>query len=793
LDFRDVWEQSLVSEDDTVFRAEYLAYHFAQGHPNYELTDKATLLADVQTFMGPRYAEGYTKGVHDEDATTILSTLLPSRSAAGLLTFAPQNRALGLLALLWQVQSGFDLPALITKIRASGQLRSTVSEASTAHAQTYLPELRALTTPVAEHPTIADLLPDADAHQAAEYLLAELSATPIAEGFAVPHPAQSQAAHDTLAEFKTTLTGKRLAKSLAAALEQLPSVVDQFQLVHDWIATTSDNEERAEPSIHYLLAALHGARPRTINTPLTVDLADLLGSHPTITTDKTLTFSLPTFLEKLRRFEENAVPRYRDYHHVKTQIIDAKRDDMRLEEFKPKVMSAFVRNKLLNDVFLPLIGDNLAKQLGTAGDSTRTDRMGMLLLISPPGYGKTTIMEYIANRLGVTFMKINGPAIGHEVTSLDPGDAPNLGAREEIEKLNLALEMGDNVLLYLDDIQHCNPEFLQKFISLCDAQRKIEGVYNGRARTYDLRGKKVAVVMAGNPYTESGGRFQIPDMLANRADTYNLGDIIGGHGDAFKASYIENSLTSNAVLQRLSSRSQKDIYAIMRMAETGSQEGIDLEGSYSPEQIADFTNVVKKLYRIRDVILKVNLEYIRSAAQSDDYRTEPAFKLQGSYRNMNRIAEKVIPLMTDEEVDDLVLDHYQNESQTLTTGAEANLLKFREMLGIQNDEDTARWDDIKKTFNRNQLMGGDTDPVDRLVGVLSDFGQGLGDIRDTITRSAETHAAPQTLGDQTIEQLEKIIASLRAVPVDVQINVLPVEEGSDSDLPVDIDSKTTQG
>ncbi len=49
--------------------------------------------------------------------------------------------------------------------------------------------------------------------------------------------------------------------------------------------------------------------------------------------------------------------------------------------------------------------------------------MGMLLLISPPGYGKTTLMEYVANRLGLTFMKINGPAIGHRITSR-PGRSP---------------------------------------------------------------------------------------------------------------------------------------------------------------------------------------------------------------------------------------------------------------------------------------------------------------------------------------------------------------------------------
>ncbi len=46
------------------------------------------------------------------------------------------------------------------------------------------------------------------------------------------------------------------------------------------------------------------------------------------------------------------------------------------------------------------MGDNLAKQMGTAGENKRSDRMGLLLLVSPPGYGKTTLMEYIANRLG---------------------------------------------------------------------------------------------------------------------------------------------------------------------------------------------------------------------------------------------------------------------------------------------------------------------------------------------------------------------------------------------------------
>src|SRR5690606_16247943 len=111
---------------------------------------------------------------------------------------------------------------------------------------------------------------------------------------------------------------------------------------------------------------------------------------------------------------------------------------------------------------------------------------------------------------GMLLVKVDGPALGHTVTSLDPAEATNAAARRELEKIAFALAAGNNTLLYLDDIQHVSPELLQKFIPLCDASRTLNG--------HDLRGKRFAVCMAGNPYTESGSRFRIPDMLANRAD-----------------------------------------------------------------------------------------------------------------------------------------------------------------------------------------------------------------------------------------------------------------------------------
>jgi hypothetical protein len=438
----------------------------------------------------------------------------------------------------------------------------------------------------------------------------------------------------------------------------------------------------------------------------------------------------------MTKYFSEVVPTFNQFVTLKKELILAYKKELKLEEFKPKVMSAFVRNQLINKVYLPIIGDNLAKQIGSSGENKRTDLMGMLLLISPPGYGKTTLMEYVASRLGIIFLKVNGPAIGHDVKSLDPTEAPNAGAREEIEKLNLGFEMGDNVMIYLDDIQHCNPELLQKFISLCDGQRKIEGVYKGKSRTYDLRGKKVCVVMAGNPYTESGDKFQIPDMLANRADIYNLGDIIGDSATSFELSYIENCLTSNTTLRNLTGKSQKDLYTLIKLAETGDKEDLDFESNHTAQEIKDYVNVLKKLIVIRNIILKVNRQYIESAAVEDQYRIEPPFKLQGSYRNMNKLAEKILPIMNDKELSSFILNYYENESQTLTSSAEANQLKFKELFEVITDEEQLRWDGMKATYIKNQKMKGfgDGNQIGQILSQMDTLAEGLFGIKNAISK-----------------------------------------------------------
>jgi len=735
---REVWSQEVVSENHDVYRAEYLAHKIFQtldsdGQPPAaelrEMDDEA-LLGFVQRFMGPRYSEAYVKGVNDHDAAKIVRSLIEMDATLGLLRYHPRARALAVV--FWSQYADAAQKKLIeAKLRSFGAVEDLFPNAR--EQVRYIAEAEAIIGQYVAETKIFD------AHlvsEAAHYLFDELTG---GERFVV-----SARARDLYHAFEAFFAQKFFAEKYAQAVAGLDNdATSAFLARRDWVAAfVATRNDATEADYVDEVAALLMEQSldvtRVVEASVARDLGDMIGNHRLIE-DHTYRLNYNTFMLKLGRFEREIVPRFEAYGRLKKELVEKERDGMRLDEFRPRVLTSFVRNKLIDQVYLKLLGDNLAKQVGVVGEKKRTDLMGLLLLISPPGYGKTTLMEYLANRLGIIFMKINGPALGNRVTSLDPKEAPNAAAREEMEKLNLAFEMGDNVMIYLDDIQHCNPELLQKFISLCDAQRKIEGVYRGKTRTYDLRGKKVCVVMAGNPYTESGEKFKIPDMLANRADTYNLGEIIGDTADVFEMSYLENSLTSNPVLDRLASRSQKDVYAVMKMAQGETGEAVDLEGNYSVAEVDEMAAVMKKLMRVRDVVLKVNGEYIRSAGMSDEYRTEPAFKLQGSYRNMNRIASQVVAVMNDAELEALILASYQNDAQTLTTGSESNMLKFKELTGKLSADELERWEDIKRRFGRNvQLKGiGDDAKFGQLVVQLGSFSDGLDAIKKTLRNGVE--------------------------------------------------------
>ncbi|PWJ44575.1 DNA repair ATPase [Sediminitomix flava] len=739
---RPVWHQSVVSENHEVYRAEYLAYQFVEELNAGKLNISENAFMDMETkernallqeFMSSRYQEGYVKGVHDVDASLIAASLVDIQHRAALLRYSADDRTLA--QIFWNSLGRAEQDTWSNRIKGMGLILQ-VFDKTDEHEEL----LRDLESLILSFNQSFHLLNEANSRQAARFLF-DL----IEEGKEFP---VSFAAGELQKQFLRQLDGigKRKAYTDTTKAMQKDRIAEQIELQKAWLkaflkSLSEDEQANFQSAITetaYLL--ISNATVKSVAQASTrFTLEGMAGDHALISEGKYL-LDYHAFISKLTKYQQVTVQQFEELKERKKSILEAFKKKVKLESFKPKVMASFVRNKLIDEVYLPLMGDNMAKQIGAAGQEKRVDRMGLLLLVSPPGYGKTTLMEYVASRLGLIFMKINGPAIGHQVTSVDPAEAPNATAKEELEKLNLSFEMGDNVMIYLDDIQHCNPEFLQKFISLCDAQRKIEGVYKGETKTYDFRGKKVCVVMAGNPYTESGSKFQIPDMLANRADTYNLGEIIGDSSEAFELSYIENSLTSNPVLSKLTSRSKKDLYTLIKIARTGDREGAEFESNISNEEMNESLSVLEKMIRIQETVLRVNQEYVRSAAQEDAYRTEPSFKLQGSYRNMNKMVEKVMPIMNEKELEDLILSHYEGESQTLTKGAESNLLKFKSMTDRISETEAVRWDEICDTFRKNNKLkgigGGDQQMAQALL-YLAEFAENLGGIKEVLKQFSE--------------------------------------------------------
>jgi len=763
---REFWDQQLVSETSEVYRSEYLAYcimddaEFGRKGLSHKLLYETLLsgpsrvaglgeesssasvhpglLELVRNYAQDRYDEGYDRGIHDTDAALILENLLQLYQVAQHLRFSSRVRHAA--SLFWAYQLDESERRTYNSQATSLKLMQNTFGPSSATDPLAREFAKRIGTFCEEN---GIEISAHDLWMAGQYLVEDLGD---GDGkFLV-----SGGAISLRDAFMRYLQETGVLPKLQAQWAGLRGDLRRsYELSLAWINAFVQANPQGQPEEHLerwkiaveeaaSLLLTEGKMSReasSANTKITIQ--GLLGQHPRIKS-RAMDLRLEQFVGRLDQFRQQRVPAFRHYQQIRRNILAKERSRLRMDEMAPKVMTAFVRNRLINEIYLPLVGDNLAKQMGSLGENKRTDQMGMLLLVSPPGYGKTTLMEYVANRLGLIFVKVNGPALGHGVVSLDPHEATSATAKQEVEKVNFALEMSNNVMLYLDDIQHTNPEFLQKFISLCDAQRKIEGVWKGRTRTYDLKGKRFCICMAGNPYTESGARFQIPDMLANRADTYNLGDVMQGKEALFELSYLENALTSNPTLAPLSSRDPEDVHKLIRMAEGMPVNANELSHNYSSVELDEILSVMKKLFKVQRVLLTVNKQYIASAATDDAYRTEPPFKLQGSYRNMTKMTEKVVAVMNDDELERLIDDHYTGEAQTLTTGAEHNLLKLAELRGRMSQAQRERWEEIKRGFGRRQTLGGDDDPVNRVSSVLSKVSENL----DLISGSIQNASAP---------------------------------------------------
>lgn len=170
----------------------------------------------------------------------------------------------------------------------------------------------------------------------------------------------------------------------------------------------------------------------------------------------------------------------------------------------------------------------------------------------------------------------------------------------------------------------------------------------------------------------------------------------------FTAGCRADALTSNPVPAPFAGRDRADLELLLRMARgDDTARAARLAHPYPPAERDRAVAVLRLLLRAQRTVLAVNRAHIDSAARSAS-RTEPLFRLQGSHRNMNQPAERISPVMNDAEPDVLVDDHHRAEAQTLTSAAEADLLKLAELRGRMTAARAARWDEVDAAYRRGR-------------------------------------------------------------------------------------------
>jgi hypothetical protein len=119
---------------------------------------------------------------------------------------------------------------------------------------------------------------------------------------------------------------------------------------------------------------------------------------------------------------------------------------------------------------------------------------------------------------------------------------------------------------------------------------------------------------------------------------------------------------------------------------------------------------------------------------------------------MTKLAGKITALMRDDELDALLRDHYRGEAQTLTTGAEENLLRLAQLLGSPTPEEGARWTAICEEFVRQRKLGGaDVDGSQRIASSMLDVARAVDALKPEPKPVAEGPNESQRLADAMLQ------------------------------------------
>ncbi|MCF6193146.1 MAG: DNA repair ATPase [Kangiellaceae bacterium] len=283
----DYWSMSISSENEQLYRSEYLAFNILQAAENGTDNLSSTLLTSsisnmkkltklVSNFASPRFREGYEKGIHDQDAALILKPLVAVYQSAGVFRFSPESR--GLACIYWaNVQDEQQQKLWHQRAKTAAQMMSVFTDRQAKEILGEEIEVD-LTDFVKDNQMSFDELV---IQNASDYLVEELSQNKVSFS-------TSKYARELCNSFKTHLNTNSIWKDYQKALSDIKGRIGKrWQIAESWlVAFVNSQDKKQYTSFISEAVGILNAEPRIDRIDGQVDIQfkveGLIGTHARI-------------------------------------------------------------------------------------------------------------------------------------------------------------------------------------------------------------------------------------------------------------------------------------------------------------------------------------------------------------------------------------------------------------------------------------------------------------------------------------------------------------------------------
>ena len=336
--FADLSAQSYPTENALLTRGVYLAF---------TAVDDGVAVEGIGELAQRRVDDGYEMGVHDADAALILAATAPVFDAPGLRWAGAVRAVAGVWWSRLSDESRTALSAELAAVRALGR-----GATRTALVERIGPEL----LEVAGAAGLTDVF-DLDA---AVQWLSESAAAPAitAHGGRVASDFVDWARHADISlkgvSFATLVRWivDRLAVDATLGGDGLPSG-PYFALC------TADVAAEAAWK-------LSDTKVKVTDVENVIRIEGLRGQHPLVNAGL-LDLPVGRAHTVFRIYRRDGLDRFKAFNEARRTTLARWREELGLDTLRPRVLTSFVRNRLVDEVLLPLVGHNLARQLGLNG------------------------------------------------------------------------------------------------------------------------------------------------------------------------------------------------------------------------------------------------------------------------------------------------------------------------------------------------------------------------------------------------------------------------------------------